>query len=266
MTGTILDAANHVTSVWALSVDVTKSIFDAAVKVTSPPALSAFVAAVVLIIVYLTRKGPQKVPIFVWIVLIVAIVTPSLGGITRLFVENPLYRLRITVHDPDDDRIRDDATVTTIPFGVPKKVGNAWEVEIAKATLASTRAVTVNAETADGLMIGKEQLTLGDDSNVDVRVKLQVPRDAHISGIVLDPVGRAIANAKVSVVGPGSERVTTDASGSFDLNAHVAKAQSVQLHTEADGFLPNNQTYLAGAKGVTVTLKSAPSLPRPRRR
>jgi hypothetical protein len=245
---------------------VIKTIFDAAVQVTSVYALSAFVAAAVVTIIYLTRTKAknQRVPAAAWVILGLAIVTPSLGGLVVLFVPDPLYRLRVTVKD-SEGQILDNAVVSTVPFGVQKKVGNAWEFEIPRAALSATRAVEVRAQSRDGLMNGTKQLTLGNDSNIDTTVDLQLPRDAHISGIVLDKVGNAIATAKVSVVGFGTEAKPTDAFGSFDLNAHAAKTQPVQLHTEADGFLPDNSTYMAGDR-VKVTLNPARTVHPPRRR
>jgi hypothetical protein len=245
---------------------VIKTIFDAAVQVTNVYMLSAFVAATVLVIIYLVVRDKRKpVPFMAWVVLCVAIIVPSLGGLVIMFVPDPLYRLRITVID-SENRSVNNARVSTVPFGVTKQVGSAWEVEIAKATVSQGGAVQIRAEadSADGLLIGTEQRTLDSDSQVDVTVVLQAQRNARIAGIVVDNVGRAIANAKISVIGHGDEFDTTDGNGSFDLDAHVARAQPVQLHTEADGFLPDNQTYLAGGR-VTVTLKPAPKSPKKRR-
>jgi hypothetical protein len=234
--------------------------FNAAVKVTSAWGLSAFIAAIVLCALYLSMRNKSKpVPMMAWIVLVIAIVVPSLGGLVRTFVQDPLYHVRVTVLDSENRSIS-NAEVSTDPFGVMKQVGNAWEAEISKATVPSggTLQVRAEADSADGRLSGTQTVTLGSDSNVSVSIVLQAPRNARISGIVIDDsVGNAIANARVSVVGHGNEEKPTDSSGFFDLDAHVARGQPVLLHTQAEGFLPDNQQYLAGGR-VTVRLKPAP--------
>jgi hypothetical protein len=247
---------------------VIKGIFDAAVQVTSGWALSAFIAAAVVAIIYMSRKKSRNaaVPAMAWIVLCVAVIMPSLGALVLLFVDDPLYRLRVTVLDGDNQSV-DNAVISTVPFGVQKKVGSAWEVEIPRAAVGEGQQVEVRAEaqSADGMLIGTAKQTLGSEPNVDVGITLAPPRNARISGIVVDNIGRAVKQAKVSVIGYGAEVVTTDDTGSFDLDAHVARAQPVTLHTEADGFLPDNQTYLAGSR-ATITLQPNPKTPTGRRR
>ena len=73
-------------------------------------------------------------------------------------------------------------------------------------------------------------------------------------GQVVDKRGNAIAGARVWVVGCGSEGITTQADGAFELPAHAAIKQQVELHAEKKGYKPANQFHPAGNEVAPLVL------------
>jgi len=81
---------------------------------------------------------------------------------------------------------------------------------------------------------------------------------SDLRGTVVDPEGRPVAGARVSVTtsSPGASAVTTDEKGAFRLEVTPSTSQIV-LEVESRGFAPYRQTLSTNDNPVTVQLELA---------
>jgi hypothetical protein len=114
--------------------------------------------------------------------------------------------------------------------------------------------VIVYATVPASFLKSQNEITLGPDFHPNTTIQLTHP-ETDIRGIVTDDMGRAIEGASVSVVGYGYQMVRTKADGGFELAAHAADGQQVELHAEKLGFEPVGGWYAAGTAPVDLVLK-----------
>jgi hypothetical protein len=146
-----------------------------------------------------------------------------------------IYRVRVTVLGAEGTLV-DDAHVWSSTNGEAMKVNGGWLFVIPPQTKPPEGEMTIFAEKADAFLTGKQTLTLADEKNPTVTLQLMNPRNASVRGIVEDETRAAISGAEVSIVGYDTERATTGSTGSFELPAHAAMNQQVQVHAERGGF------------------------------
>ncbi|MCI0390739.1 MAG: carboxypeptidase-like regulatory domain-containing protein [Acidobacteria bacterium] len=227
-------------------------------QITNPFSLTAFALAVVLTIAgaVLKSKG-RNVPTIVWILIPLLVAMPIGAALYQEIVKSKdlaIYRVRITVYDPQGNPVQ-DARVTSSFGGEPKKVDAGWEMNIPAATVPKGEKLRITATREIAFLKGQAEITLGDERNPTVDLKLTHDVTATVRGQVMDENQRAIAGARVSVVGYGNEAVVTKEDGNFVLPAHKAFNQQVLLHVEAKGYKAESQWHPAGDYPAVIKLK-----------
>ena len=164
-----------------------------------------------------------------------------------------VYRVRATVLNSNLTPV-DDAKVWSSMGGEAKKVAGGWQFDIPAISKPLDGKLTVFASIPNAFLSGQHEIRLREDFNPSITVKLTKDTSATVRGMIVDDHGRAVADARVSIVGYGAEGITTKQGGSFILPAHSAADESVQLHAEKKGYEPINQWHPAGDEAVTIVL------------
>jgi hypothetical protein len=165
-----------------------------------------------------------------------------------------VYRVRVIVLSPQRVPVN-DAKVTSSMGGEAMKVEGGWQFVIPAESKPKDGKLTVYADVPNAFLTGMQNVLLSEDRTPTTIVQLASRPSAQIRGIVVDKMLRAVAGAKVSIIGYGSEAVTTQADGSFSLSAHAADGQQVQLHAEEYGYKALNQWHSAGDMSATIVLE-----------
>ncbi|MBM3725948.1 MAG: hypothetical protein FJW40_11055 [Acidobacteria bacterium] len=224
--------------------------FEFVKDVTSPFSLAAFAIAALLVVALSRRK--EKTPPILWGLVIAIVVI----GLTPVIVPalapggGGMHHLRVTVLDTKGMPV-EDARVWSSIGGEAKRVAGGWQFDIAKAARPADGRLTVFATVENAFLTGKQDVVLSDENQA---ASVQLARTGvNVRGMVMDSNGKAVAGARVSVVGHGSEAVTTGAAGDFVLPAHAADGQQVQLHVEWRGKAVT-QYHPAGDFAATIQL------------
>lgn len=183
-----------------------------------------------------------------------------------------LYRVRVTVLDPQNAPVS-DAVLSSLVGGEQEKADGGWEIDIPAANKPADGKVTIYASKRSASLYGEAELILDKDSNPAIKIQLRkgaspnppikgddgplvkIPPSSHIKGVVIDSSSQPIDGAWVNVVGYEGERVQTGPSGEFDLAAHRAKGQIVQVRAAKEGYKFENQNHPAGSIPMTIILR-----------
>lgn len=227
-----------------------QKLIETAAGISNQWSLAAFAIAAVI---YLLARRRGKVP-GIWWGAIGAIVLLGLTPVVApLLVKDPIYRVRVTVLDHNQVPV-EDARVWSSMGGEAKKVAGGWQFDIPAATRPASGRLTLYASVRSAFLSGGQEVELS-DRNLSVAIQLAKDTTATIRGIVVDESGKAIAGARVSVIGYESEAVLTAEGGNFSLPAHAADGQQVQLHAEKGGYQAANEWHPAGDHPVTIVLE-----------
>ena len=222
-------------------------------KITNPLSLVAFaLAAIVLVMQAWFGSKRKSIPNIFWIV-IVLLVLIGVGAALYQKPNNEIYRVRITVVDPQGIPT-EDAKVWSSFGGEPKRVAGGWQFDIPTSSKPQDGKLNFFASKESAFLTGGTDLTLGNDYNPAVTVSLKLDDSAKVRGQVVDARGNAVASARVWVVGYGKEMVTTQADGNFELPAHAAVNQQVRLHAEKPGYQAVEEYFPAGRDSATLKL------------
>ena len=222
-------------------------------RINNPVTLVAFALAALVIVLRawfgFTRQSNPKV---FWVIL-VALVSIGVGA---AFNENPgnkVYLMRVTVIDRKKLPI-EGALVTTSIGGEEQTVAGGAQFVIQDATIPPDRKVKIYVKQANTSITGIAELQLGKDRHPAVTIQLGL-EETKVRGQVVDSRGKPVAGVVVSVVGYAEEAVTTQADGGFELSAHAAVRQYVQLLAEKPSYRDNKQWHPAGDDPVTIMLE-----------
>ena len=111
----------------------------------------------------------------------------------------------------------------------------------------------VRAADAERFLAGEQEVRLGRSAKVSTTIRMSARTDALARGTVVDAKQRAVAGARVTIVGQ-SDVAVTDANGGFTLPAHAANGQMVQLRVEKEGYRPVLQGHPAGDTAAMVVI------------
>lgn len=175
-------------------------------------------------------------------------------GKTNLTPDSGLYRVRVTVINPQNVPV-EDAKVWSSFGGEPKKVAGGWQFDIPVASKPQDSRVIFYATREDAFLTGKEEANLGNDYNPAVTIKLRHDDSARVRGQVVDRSNRGVAGVRVFVVGHDAEAVITKEGGNFDLPAHAAVNQQVSIHAEKAGYQGANLWQPAGDAPAIMILE-----------
>jgi hypothetical protein len=211
-------------------------------------------------------QAPSRPPRFpvrrvVSVAAVLAVLAVILGAVVDLnavwswfrSVPPELYRIRVTVVDSTDLPV-DNAKVWSSFGGEPKKVAGGWEFNIPRTAIPKDGLLTVFASRPAAFELGSRRLQLAQEPNPALTLRLERDLSAQVRGIVVDSSNRAIAGARVCVVGFESEAAATGPTGGFVLPAHAADGQQVQLHVEKQGYGAVTEFQPAGRAAVTIVL------------
>jgi len=232
------------------------AVLKTALQVTSDNQLIAFAIALVFLVLarhLKKRNASNGVVITVVALVVLAALAPTLADV-YLERHATLLPVRVTVLD-STGRPVDDARVWSSVGGETKRVEGGWEIAINVASLGPDRSVTIHAARDDAFERGRTTVVLERRGQMSAELRLVRDTDGRIRGMIVDEDGRAVVGARVQVAGRGADMVVTAADGSFDLPAHAATGQQVQLHVEKDGYLAANEHHMAGGPAVTIRLR-----------
>jgi hypothetical protein len=233
-----------------------KAFLNAISGVSTTWSLAAFAIAAIVYMATRKQKGAARSGGTAAMVIILLLgLVPILGSFYMETRKNEpsVYQLRVVVLDPQQTPL-EDAKVWSSLGGEPKKVAGGWQFDIPVASLPSDRKLTVYATESASFLKGQSQLTLASDVHPNTTIQLMHP-ETTVRGIVTDAKGHAIEGVAVSVIGHGNETVRTKADGGFELPAHAADGQQVELHAEKGGFTPSGGWFPAGTVPAELVLK-----------
>lgn len=198
----------------------------------------------------------NKAPLPVAFIFIAAALLIALGAYLYFnrSENDGIYRVRATVINPQGVPV-EEAKVWSSVGGEPKKVAGGWQFDIPAASKPRDGKLTVFAQQESAYLDGRAELTLSDDLNPTVTIKMTNDASAKVRGQVTDTKGRAVAGARVFVVGYGSEAVITKEDGNFELPAHKAVNQQVQVVAEKAGVGNARLWHPAGETSVQLVLQ-----------
>jgi hypothetical protein len=175
-------------------------------------------------------------------------------GTQRATPDAGIYRVRVTVLDTQG-KPTDDADVTSAFGGEIKKVKGGWQIDIPTVSKPKDGKWTVIATKESAFLRGEETFTLDNEMNPAVIVKMLPLPPAKVRGQVVDSKNRAVAGARVFVVGYESEAVITKEGGNFELPAHAAVDQQVLLHAQKNGHPAVKLWHPAGDAPAVLSLE-----------
>lgn len=213
--------------------------------------LFTFAIAVIGLVIWASQVRMAKALLAA--LLLFATAVTGVGWALMRPAEPGVYQLRVTVLSPQRTPV-EDAKVTNTLGGEPARVAGGWQFDIPDARLPASREVKVFAEQASAFTRGEATVHFGEQRVLATEVVLARDTSATVRGIVVDRAGKAVAGARVSVVGFDAEGVVTGVDGGFVLDAHAAEGQSVRVHAEKNRTAVN-QEHPAGAAGLTVVLR-----------
>jgi hypothetical protein len=231
-------------------------IFEAAAKVGNEWSLCAFaMAALVFLYIFLKQRRMTKSQVRILLGFVIAVVVlASMPLIARAYREtHGVYRLRVTVEDPYDMPLN-DARVTSSIGGEPKRVEGGWEFDIPPVTKPMDGKLTIYAQVKSAFLSGKTDVQLTNDYNLAIKVLLSHNRGARVRGRISDRNGNPVVGAQVSVIGYETEVVTTGPLGQFDLPAHAADGEQVQITAVRKSLGSISEWKQAGEQPVTILL------------
>jgi hypothetical protein len=232
-------------------------IWEAVIKVATPLNLAAFALAVVLFIALKSRG--RKVSPAIWVVIVALVAIPIGASVySEIIAKTSIYRLRVTVVNQQGmpiNEAEEGVRVWSSFGGEPKRVAGGWEFDIPSASKPIDGKLTIYASKENAFLTGSADLILGKDYNPTAIVNLKRNDSAKVRGQVVDVRHRAVAGARVLVVGYESEAVITQEGGAFELPAHAATGQTVLLYAGKNGYRPAKQPHPAGDMPAELILE-----------
>lgn len=232
-------------------------IWEAVIKVATPLNLAAFALAVVLFIALKSRG--RKISPAIWVAIVLLVAIPVGASVySGIIAKTSIYRLRVTVLKQQGtpvNEVEEGVKVWSSFGGEPKRVAGGWQFDIPSASKPRDGKLTIYASKESAFLTGSADLILDDDYNPAVIVNLKRDDSAKVRGQVMDSKNRAVAGARVFIVGYESEAVTTQEGGAFELPAHAATGQMVLLYAGKNGYRPAKQPHPAGDTPAELTLE-----------
>jgi hypothetical protein len=232
-------------------------LFGAAAKVGNEWSLAAFaIAAVAIIAVLVLRKRSMSRSLTQVVGALAAamVILGSLPLLSRTYLAtHGIYRVRVAVIDPNNAPVN-DAKITCSIGGEAKSVDGGVEFDIPVVSRPRSGRITMSGRLPSAFLSGTVDVDLADDLYVAVQLRLEHDRSARIRGQVVDRKGIPVLGAQVSIVGYGSEAVTTGTLGQFDLPAHAADGEQVQIAAFKKGMAATSEWEQAGQQPATIVL------------
>jgi hypothetical protein len=235
-----------------LTLITSNGIWDIIPNLKTAISLAAFALAVVLsVMLAWFKSNRRRIPTAFWVVVVALVL---IGVMATLYKPDELYRVRVTVLSPEQVPV-EDAKVWSSLGGEPKKVAGGWQFDIPDASKPLDGQLAIFASRESAFLAGKADLVLSNDYNLAVTIRLRRDDSAKVRGQVVDSKGRAVAGARVVVIGYENEAVITKEGGNFELPAHAATGQQLKLYAEKAGIGAATQPHPAGDAPVELMLE-----------
>lgn len=231
-------------------------IFESAAKVSNEWSLAAFTIAALFLVALLlsSKKASKNLTIVLGSLAIGIFITGLLPHLSRAYIkQDGIYRVRVTIEDPNGMPL-DSATVTSSFGGEAKRVEGGWQFDIPVASKPRTGKATIYARQDSAFLSGKTDVDLAEDLNIAAKIRLLPDVSAHLLGRVVDSHANPVTDVVVSLVGHESESVRTGPLGQFDLPAHAAEGQLVQVAAYKKGRGSISEWKAAGTAPITLVL------------
>jgi len=163
-----------------------------------------------------------------------------------------VYSLRVVPVGEDGSPV-EDATVRASVGNEAQRVPGGWEVEIPRTKVQADGWITVWAKQDSTAAQGRASLELGRDPSPSLEVPLRT-RATTVRGTIVDTAGRALNDARVSVLGFGDEVQVTNSSGTFVLQAHRSPGERVRVHVEHSALGAVDEYCFAGSSDCYIEL------------
>jgi hypothetical protein len=221
--------------------------------------LAAFAIAAILSAYNIAANKPATRSTL-WIIVGAICVLAMVPVVTDAFVHHPveLYRLRVTALDPAGDPLVGATIKTTATNSRSTGEDGIGELAIPRAALQQDGKITIFADKPTAFLQGSKDITLADDPNPTITIRLQRLPGATVTGIVEDQEGHALAGVHVTV--PGGNATTTDNDGNFTLQTTTAPGEELELHAEKPGYTALTQRHVAGGAPATIVISRQQSL------
>jgi len=189
-------------------------------------AVALFIAASVFVLV-LRAKRHVMASIAATAIIVLG-VTPFAAS--AFLQARGVYHIQVVVLRPDQSPA-DIAQLKASTGGELKMVAGGWQLDVPLQTRPDDGKVTLSATVKDEFLKGGSTLVLSQDYYPTATIQLVADTSAMLRGVVVDEDLRAVAGAKVSIVGQ-SEVAVTDQEGDFVLPAHAGKGQKVEVRAQ----------------------------------
>jgi hypothetical protein len=234
------------------------NILRAAAGIKTPISLIAVVVIALVIVLQMARRtpGPSRFRFLNTGLFLIAIVgLVPFAASWYIDYQNALrkgiYRVRVTVQSPSGVPA-ENARIWSSLDAVPKKVDGGWELDVPSGANTAKGTLEIYSRDNETGAFGSAVVSLGNSENLDVILSLKPP-SSTIRGTVKDGDGHALGAVRVTVVGYASEAISTDNSGGFVLESHVADGGQVKLHFERPGYSVVEEYYQTG-QPISVSL------------
>lgn len=165
-----------------------------------------------------------------------------------------IYNFRVIALGPDKSPYPEELEITST-VGEKLSMPTGCLFRIPASDVPTDGKVTFYAKAKNAFIAGNGEAKFSEGFNQTIYIQMKHHNNAHVLGIVVDKAGKPIASADVSIVGFGQEGILTTRNGSFDLPAHKADGQQVQLRVDKSGYRGICQWTLAGPNPTTVVLE-----------
>jgi hypothetical protein len=200
--------------------------------ITHPGTIALFAAVLAAYLFSIAIKKRQSR--ISWLLAIVVLILGLSPLLSSTYLQSRgLYVVRVFVLGVDKQPV-DDARVTSSNGGEAKKIGGGWEFDIPPQSRPADGKLKLFASEKNAFLGGSSTLILDKDYFPAVEIRLEHDTSAVVRGTVLDDRGRSVAGARVSIAGYPDVAVTNAEGNFFDLPAHAADGQMVQVRAEKD--------------------------------
>jgi hypothetical protein len=218
-----------------------------------PTAASLFLAAMALLaaggVFWLARRrGPAPLPAWIAIAVLVCAGLLPAAGYLRSFTP---YHVLVTVVGPPGGAA--DAKVWSSVQNESTKVDGGWRIDIPAESVPSDKVVLVWATLDPADLTHSKAVTLGNDHEPRVTIRITGDRSALVGGWVRNRDGKPMNGAVVSLAGEPRSAIVTQMGGDFRLPVNAEEGDQVQIQVTFNGKI-NALWATAGDKAMVISV------------
>ena len=225
-------------------------------EIKTPLMLAAFaIAAIVALFNSFISKGKPALRNTLWLVVVatcVVAITPIVLQTVFDLRLHTVYRVRVNTVDASGIPLNGATVqVTALSERAQTKEGTC-EFAIPSATLPKEKRITIYAM-KDNLH-GEQEMTLTNDMNPAVTIKMYAIQTSGIHGLVEDEDRHALPGVHINI--PGLPAAVSDAEGNFAFTPFTAPGTQVRIHAEKAGFVSEDFYQTVSDQTVTIVMQA----------